>query len=524
MFAHLPRILVVGLLFFGPSSFATAQVLQVTEDGEASGDLFGRSAAGLGDLDGDAVLDWIVGARDHDTAGLGSGRVYLYSGSDSSLIGTLDGEAAGDAFGVAVADAGLVDSDSFPDFLVGARTADTSALDTGRAYLYSGVDRSLIRQFDGEAAGDRFGWAVAGVGDVDGDGYDDALVGAPRHANAGRVYLYSGFDGALLLQFDGEGAGHHFGLLLAAAGDVDGDSYADLAIGAPLHDALGVETGRAYVYSGFTGTLIDTFTGSGPFEQLGSAISCVGDLNTDGYDDVLVGSFRGGASFEGTALVYSGADGSVLHSFTGEDALDAFGSTLNGVGDVNGDGAPDFLIGANGFEVPESKTGRAYLYSGSDGSLLYHFEGEAVADRFGISVAGVGDTDQDGLSDVMVGAYLHEENGLDNSGRVYVYKGNDLFLDASPRTVSVGETLTFTTGQGVTGLPAILFLTGVDGIPLFRSTSVFGAFDGNGQWILSGPVPPDPTLSAGIDLSFRVLALGGAGNILETADEIVSFQ
>jgi len=180
---------------------------------------------------------------------------------------TFSGEAAGDQFGFSVSDAGDVNNDGFPDFIIGAPFHDSAGADRGRAYVYSGLTGSLLYTFDGAGAGDNFGYSVSGAGDVDTNGYDDVIIGAPLNdfagTNAGQAYVYSGSNGALLYTFTADSAGDDFGRSVSGAGDVNNDGFADVIVGAPLYDdpINTLATGRAYVYSGANGSLLYTFIG-----------------------------------------------------------------------------------------------------------------------------------------------------------------------------------------------------------------------------------------------------------------------
>ena len=180
-------------------------------------------------------------------------------------IYTFTGEGGGDLFGWSVASAGDVNKDGFDDLIVGAVINDASGFQAGRAYVYSGLNGDTLYVFTGEAAGDRFGHSVASAGDVNNDGFDDLIVGAYLNdaggSDAGRAYVFSGQTGDTLYTFAGEAAEDRFGYSVASAGDVDNDGFDDLIVGAIWNDAGGKDFGRAYVFSGKTGETLHVFNG-----------------------------------------------------------------------------------------------------------------------------------------------------------------------------------------------------------------------------------------------------------------------
>ncbi|MHC4381102.1 MAG: integrin alpha, partial [Planctomycetota bacterium] len=258
-------------------------------------------------------------------------------------------------------------------------------------------------QFDGQAEWDALGHSVAGAGDVDGDGVDDVIVGASSAdpgglIGAGSAYVYSGATGLLIWQFDGQQAGDWFGFSVAGAGDIDSDGFDDVIIGAYLASPGGVVfAGSAYVYSGATGALIWQFDGQATSDRFGIAVSGAGDVNSDGVDDLIVGANEtdpGGRNSAGSAFVYSGADGSLILQFDGQAAIDFLGSAVSGAGDVNGDGFADVLVGAYSADpAGVSNAGSAYLHSGADGSLIWQFDGQTNNGRLGTALSSAGDLD-----------------------------------------------------------------------------------------------------------------------------------
>jgi hypothetical protein len=309
---------------------------------------------------------------------------------------TFTGEAAGDYFGSSISGAGDVDADGY-DVIVGAFSSDVHGSYTGRAYVYSGRTGALVHVFTGEAAGDRFGFSVSGGGDMDNDGYADVIVGAYGNDAggmfAGRVYVYSGRMWESLWTVAGEAPGDYFGTSVADAGDVNGDGCADFVVGASYNDATGTDAGRAYVYSGKAGDLLLVLSGEAPGDGFGHAVAGAGDVNADGFADLVIGALYNDANGieAGRAYVYSGRSGERLWTFTGESAGDWFKLSVSGAGDVNADGHADVIVGARANDELGHNTGMAYVFSGRTGISIRDFTGEADQDYLGTSISGASD-------------------------------------------------------------------------------------------------------------------------------------
>ncbi|MGH9935804.1 MAG: FG-GAP-like repeat-containing protein [Blastocatellia bacterium] len=411
-------------LFPKPEDFANPFVepVKVIHEwvGETKGDQFSWIARGFGDVDGDKVKDVIASAPTYGANGqaAGPGRVYVYSGKTGKLLWTQTGQTANESLGIGLEGAGDVNADGVSDVIAGAPG-------TNKAYVYSGKDGKLLLTLSpGSTANEGFGRSASGVGDQNGDGHADVAVGAPASnatgQGAGRAYVFSGKDGALLLKLDGEQAGDALGSIVAGFKD---KRHAFLLAGAP--GAGPNNRGRVYVYAGLSDKPKFMIEADETGAALGAMFtSVVGDVNGDKVPDIYATDFPNTAKGPATGRVYihSGADGRRLHTFTGEAAGDGFGIGSANVGDVNKDGFDDLLIGAWQHAGAAGSGGKVYLYSGKDGSLLRTITCKVPGETFGFDATGIGDADGDGVIDFLLTSTWSGIKGF-RSGRMFIISG-----------------------------------------------------------------------------------------------------
>ncbi len=397
------------------------------------GDGFGQALAIVGDVNGDGIDDIAVGAPFNDDKGVDAGRVTIQSGSTGAIIKVLRGRAAGDRFGFALAGCGDVNGDGVPDVIIGSPLADARGKDSGRVEVFSGSDWRRVRTFSGEHAGDQCGYSVAAA-DVDDDGLRDIVCGAPfanqPAADAGVVVVYSSAGGALMKRIRGLAAADHFGWSVSSAGDVDGDGRSDIVIGAPLNDAGGNNAGSVTVV-GFDGVnWVTRMTQTGAVgEQLGYAVSGIGDANGDGLSDIIAGAPKARTSGwvpSGVARIYAPSNNSLVATLEPADAQNGeeFGIAVSGAGDIDGDGRMDVLVGAPKHDLVGADSGRLSVFSGL-GVLLAAFDGGDSGAKMGKGVAGRADIDGNGHSDVIVGATGMFSGGV-RRGVVYILEPVDI--------------------------------------------------------------------------------------------------
>jgi len=436
--------------------FGGAGAFNVTADAllESNQDtaFFGTSVAGAGDVNGDGFADVIVGANLYDSGQTAEGAAFVYFGGAGAFNLTADAQLesnqASAFLGASVAGAGDVNGDGFADVIVGANGYDSGQINEGAAFVYFGgagaFNATADVQLESNQGSAQAGASVAGAGDVNGDGFADVIVGANEYSNGqtdeGAAFVYFGGAGAFNLtadaQLESNQAFAEAGYSVAGAGDVNGDGFADVIVGAPLYDNGQNLEGAAFVYFGGAGAFNATADAQLESNQdsaiFGTSVAGAGDVNGDGFADVIVGANRydNGQLDEGAAFVYFGGAGAF--NATADAQLEsnqvnaAFGVSVAGAGDVNGDGFADVIVGANVYDSGQINEGAAFVYFGGPGAFNLSANAQLELNQanafFGYSVAGAGDVNGDGFADVIVGARFYD-NGQFNEGAALVYFG-----------------------------------------------------------------------------------------------------
>ncbi len=466
-----------AFVFLGAAGGLSTVAAWKAESDQAEAHL-GAAVAGAGDVNGDGFADVIVSANTYDGVWEDQGYVFVYHGSADGLSATPDWTSydnqAEAYFGARVATAGDVNADGYSDVLVAASFHDNGQIDEGRVYLFLGSANGLSVGAPWTAESNQyyayFGASIAGVGDVNGDGRDDVVVGAPYAENGqtdeGQAFLYLGTSSGLAATpaWTGEGGQDtaYFGAAVAGAGDVNGDGYADVTVGASYFDNGETDEGRAFLFLGSAQGLPATPAWTAESDQaeayFGVSVAGVGDLNADGYDDVAVAAtlFDAGETDEGRVAIYLGSAAGLSaapdRTYDGEQEYAYLGTAVTGPGDLDGDGADDLVVGASGYGSLYLDEGALFAYYGTRGGLPAETGWSATGTQayayLGTAVCHAGDVNADGHDDVIVGApYLDVANT--NEGAAFLFLGSAEGLAQTPAWTAEGGQESATLGSAL---------------------------------------------------------------------------
>jgi hypothetical protein len=443
-------------------------------EGNQIGAAFGGSVAAAGDVDGDGIGDLVVGAPQYDAGEADEGAVFVFlgtasgiaSGTAASAAAQLEGDQAGAHLGTSVAGAGDVDGDGFDDVIAGAPDYTHGENSEGVALLFLGSATGIADAgaaaadalFEADQADASLGVSVAGGGDVDADGHADILLGAPDFdgpaSDSGAAFLFRGSATGIAngsptsasAQFLGDATSAVFGTSVALVGSVNGDAFADLAIGAPNFDAGQTNEGGVFVFhgsatgiqSGGIATADSQLEGDRAGILLGSSVSAAGDVDGDGLGDLIAGAPRwsDGEFLEGAAFVFRGTATGITDAGTGAaatrlegDQIGAqFGLSVAAAGNTNFDAYADVLVGAPAYSIGANVAGAAFLFTGSAsgiasvgaGAATERFAGVVPSAFFGSTLALAGDLNGDAIGDLAIGSPFLG-NGESGEGAAFVF-------------------------------------------------------------------------------------------------------
>ncbi len=424
-------LLLTGFVLHALSGSATGQVpFRVVKKGTQFGQIYGSSLANVGDLNGDGVNDIAVGASGSKKPGSGSaeGAVEILSGTDGNLIWGRWGERQGDFFGTAITGGFDSNQDGVKDVVIGAPYYDLLTFNEGRVYLVDGKTKKVMGTLDGPSTSSLYGSALATIDDVDGDGVADFLVGAPLASfvfgTEGYVEVISGRDLTVIRTHSGVNLGDNMGQALTALGDVDHDEIGDYAISTPGYDGRGLNRGAVDVFSGATGIRLARFTGKHNVGLYGKSIAGMSTQDELHQELLFIGAPNSPSigPLAGLVEVVSLSTMSVIQTLMPRTSFSRFGYNVANGGDLNGDGLQDLLVGATSDNAGGVLSGSVSIFSGNGFFSIGKFPG-IPGSSLGQAIVGMGDTNGDGLGEFAMGSFEFITASLQGSMAIVSYMG-----------------------------------------------------------------------------------------------------
>jgi hypothetical protein len=436
-----------------PAAFSTSPDWVFSFD--QKGAEVGYSVGTAGDVNGDGYADLIIGSPKYDSETYRGGTAQVFYGSADGLSKTPDwqtgGPQKGSRYGSAVSTAGDVNGDGFADVLVGAYRMNGLMMEEGAVFVYYGSQAGLSTTpewfYFGGQSGATFAYAVSLAGDLNGDGYGDIVIGAPmytsQYGKEGAVFVFYGSENGLPdtpdFVFYGGQPNAQLGYAVNQAGDVNGDGYDDIVVGAPYFNGGSVTTGAIFIFfgseTGLSSTRYQQIRGAQDGAMFGASVSTAGDVNWDGYDDIIAGApqFSTKLAGAGAAFLFTGQPAGV----TGSPVWDAYGDQEYsgfGISVCTAGGFVDktsglhkttgALVGAHLYRDDQPAEGRVSLFSAGPQGLSLQAEWTADGNKadagFGYAVNTAGDLNGDGFDDLVVGAPLYRQSMI-ITGRAFVF-------------------------------------------------------------------------------------------------------
>lgn len=384
--------------------------------GELRGGELGFRFGSPQDVNGDAVSDLASGARFADIYGSEDvGIVYVWSGALGDRILRWEGSEVASLFGHSVSLAEDLDDDGLADLVASAPNRSGG----GRLIARSPANGRVLWDIDGAG---NLGWDLALADDLDGDGTGDVFVGSPA-AEQGRVELVSGRTGASIRRY--VGPSESFGFYVATIGDLDGDGSADLIAGAPLNDGEGSpNVGAAFVIGSRSGEVLRSFFGEDTGARFAENFTAIADIDGDGLEDVAVGApYTNAPGQIGQVYVFSSATGALLHRLVGTQPGAIYGRMVARVLDVDGDGTDDLAIGAPWRRVDGmDRAGYFEIRSGRTMELITSVSGTRENAWLGWHIVPAERMIDGTRRGVLVSSIMSEENGVPGAGRIELYE------------------------------------------------------------------------------------------------------